>query len=146
MFVVRGGGQTRIMLGDHGAEVNVSDEIPELSRGGEAVAVYDRLRTEGYIHVDYWGVDPTNEFTQAALSGLSTKGLIDVGKFPDPDERLARAFEQARNIVAQDSSIPPDEKQQMLDTVSKLVGILHSGAGLGQIVANNLLPPGGGGG
>jgi len=144
LLVVRGEGQTRIMFGDYTDEVNVSDEIPELSRGGEAVAVYDRLRKEGYIHVDYWGVDPTNEFTQAALSGLSTKGLIDIGKFPDPDERLARAFEQARNIVAQDSSIPPDEKQQMLDTMSKMIGLFNNVAGLGDWVTRGLGPHGGG--
>ena len=144
LLVVRGEGQTRIMFGDHTDEGNVSDEIPELSRGGEAVAVYDRLRKEGYIHVDYWGVDPTNVVTQAALSGLSTKGLIDIGKFPDPDERLAHAFEVARGLVSQESGIPPDKKVEMLDTMSKMIGLFNNVAGLGDWVIRGLGPHGGG--
>ena len=72
--------------------------------------MFDWLRREGYIHVDFFGMDPMGALAQAALSGLSTKGLIEIGKFPDPDERLAHAFERARNTLTQDSSIPPDER------------------------------------
>ena len=140
LFVARVGGQTMILVGDHQKEVNVSDEIPELSRGGEAVAVYDRLRKEGYIHVDYLGMDPMEALTQAALSGLSTKGLIDIGKFPDPDERLAHAFEVARELVSQESGIPPDKKMEMLDTMSKMIGLFNNATGLGEAFARGLGP------
>jgi hypothetical protein len=84
----------------------------QLSRGGEAVSVFDWLRREGYIHVDFFGMDAMGALAQAALSGLSTKGLIEIGKFPDPDERLARAFERPRSTLTQDSSFPPDKRWQ----------------------------------
>jgi hypothetical protein len=145
LLVVRGGGQTRIMVGDHQKEVNVSDEIPELSLGGEAVAVYDRLRQEGYLHVDYFGMDPMEALRQAALTGLSTRGLIDIGKFPDPDERMARAFEEARGLVANDPSIPPDKKAEALDTMLKMIGLFNSTVGLGERVTRALGPHHGGG-
>ena len=136
LLVVRGEGQTRIMFGDHTDEVNVSDEIPELSRGGEAVAVYDRLRKEGYIHVDYWGVDPTNALTQAAV--------LQALRIGGPDERLAHAFEVARGLVSQESGIPPDKKVEILDTMSKMIGLFNNVAGLGDWVTRGLGPHGGG--
>jgi hypothetical protein len=139
LLVVRGGDQAGIQVGNP-HRVNVSDEIPELSRGGEAVAVFDRLWREGYIHMGFGDGSPTNTITTPALYSFSTAGLIDIGKFPDPDERMARAFERARDILAQESSIPPDKKKEMLDTISKVVGLFNYVAGLGTVVARSLGP------
>jgi hypothetical protein len=70
----------------------------------------------------------------------STKGLIDIGKFPDPDERLAHAFEVARELVSQESGIPPDKKMEMLDTMSKMIGLFNNATGLGEAFARGLGP------
>ena len=141
LLVVRGGDQAGVQAG-YPDQVNVSDEIPELSRGGEAVAVFDRLWKEGYIHVGFGG-SPTNTLNTPALYSFSTAGLIDIGKFPNPDERMAHAFELARDILAQQPSIPTDEKKEVLDTMSKVVGLFNDVAGLGSVVVNALGPPSG---
>ena len=47
--VRRAGGEgAGVQLG-YTSPVSVSDEIPELERGGEAVAVFERLRKEKYL-------------------------------------------------------------------------------------------------
>jgi hypothetical protein len=142
LLVVRGADQAGVRVG-YPHQVNVSDEIRELSRGGEAVAVFDMLWREGYIHMGFGSGSPTNTITTPALYNFSTKGLIDIGKFPNPDERMAHAFELARDILAQQPSIPTDEKEEMLDTMSKVVGLFNDVAGLGTVVVNALGPPSG---
>ncbi len=144
MMVVRGGDQMGLRVGGPPME-NVSDKIAELSRPGEAIAVFDRLWREGYVHVDFGRRGPNVDVSTPILYSLSTEGLIDIGKFPDPDEKLAHAFEEARGLLAQESSIPPDEKQDMLDTMTKVVALLNDVRGLGQAVAQGLGPMVGGG-
>jgi len=147
LHVVRGGPYTGVHAGTPAA--NVSDEIPELSRGGEAVSVFDRLRREGYLHVGFGRQNPTFTNTTPVLYGLSTAGLIDIGKFPDPDEKLAHAFEVAREVLARESGIPLEEKQDMLDTMTKVRTLLNNVGGLGKVVgqavAQGLGPTGGAG-
>ncbi len=143
LYVVRGGPETGVHAGN--PAVNVSDEISELSRGGEAISVFDRLWREGYVHVSFGSQSPSFAHTSPVLYSLSTAGLIDIGKFPNPDEKLAHAFEAARELLAQEPSIPPDEKRDMLDTVTKVTALLNDVRGLGQAVAQGLGPGVGGG-
>jgi hypothetical protein len=133
LFIRRGGPDAGIEVG-YPEAVKVSDEIPELSRGGEAVAVFDRLFREGYVLVGFDSQDRSFEATTPVLYGLSTEGMIDIGKFPDPDERLARAFEVARDLLAQEGSVPPDKKRDMLDTMENVASLLNNVGGLGQLV------------
>jgi hypothetical protein len=143
LHVVRGGPDTGVHAGT--PAVNVSDEIPELSRGGEAISVFDRLWRENYLHVSFGSQNPSFANTIPVLYGLSTEGMIDIGKFPNPDERLARAFEVARELLARESGIPPDEKQDMLDTMTKVTTLLNNVGGLGRAIAQGLGPTGGAG-
>lgn len=150
---VRGGSELMLMVargsggaGLHmltGERTNLADEIPELIGPGEAIAIFDRLRREGYIHVDYGRENPSAEVAVAVLHGLSIKGLLDIGKFPDPDERLAEAFMSARRLLEQDSSIPQDDKKDVLDTMSKTASLLNNVRGLGTAVMQYLGPHGG---
>jgi len=143
LYIVRGGPDTGVHAGY--PAVNVSKEIPELSRGGEAISVFDRLWREDYIHVSFGSQNPSFAHTSPVLYSLSTAGLVDIGKLPNPDEKLAHAFEEARELLARESSIPPDEKRDMLDTMTKVVALLNDVRGLGQAVAQGLGPVVGGG-
>ena len=143
LMIVRGSDEVGVYVGT--PRVNVSDEISELSRPGEAVAVFDRLWQEGYLHGGFGRGGPYMDIATGALRGLSTKGLIDIGKFPNPDERMARAFEQAARVLEQNQSIPPAEKRDTLDTIPKTVALLYQVQGLGQAVADRLGPTGGAG-
>lgn len=99
LVVARGGDQTGVYIGVGEQQKNVSDEIPELRRGGEAVSVFDRLWQERYLHAS-WGRDtPYNTIGTPLVTGLSTKGLVDIGKFPDPDQRLAAALEHVQRTI-----------------------------------------------
>jgi hypothetical protein len=138
LSVIRGSPETGVWV--ISPRLNVSEEIPELSRGGEAVAVFDRLWRGGYVHVSFGSRNPVDTMTTPVLYGLSTDGLIDIGKFPDPDERLAHAFEIARDLLEEDPGIPFGKKKEMLDTMSKVVGLFNDVAGLGTAVAKGLGP------
>jgi len=118
----------------HPTGVNVSDEIPELSRGGDAVAVFDRLRNEGYFDVGFGGQSPSAPNPMATFYGLTTKGLIDIGKIPDPDRRLAAALMAAHRAIEQDRSIPDPEKRDMLDTLEKMTSLMSNVRGLAQVI------------
>ena len=63
MLIVRGGSEVGVYVdvpvgpeypdpNRHSRRVNISNVISELSRGGEAVAVFERLRREEHIYVD----------------------------------------------------------------------------------------------
>src|SRR5687768_13772560 len=142
VIIARGGPEAQFQVGY--PPVNVSYEVPELSRVGEAISVFDRLRKEGYVHIDFGRSGPNVDVATPVLYGLSSKGLVDIGKLPDPDEKLARAFEEAARLLEQEQSIPPEEKRDMLETISKVVALLNNVQGLGTAVAQGLGPPPGG--
>jgi hypothetical protein len=93
--------------------VNISDEIPELDRGGEAFAVFSRLEREGYIFV-HPGVAGSAKFR-----GLSTKGLIEIAKLPEPGKRLAEAFDAVRHNIEQ-QDLAPEKKRAWLQTLAHI--------------------------
>lgn len=124
-------------------KVNLSDEIPELVGTGEAIAILDRLQREGYIHTDLVSETPSIGISHIMLRGLSTKGLLDIGKFPDPDQKLAEAFLQARRMLEQESSIPEKDKRDMLDTMEKTTSLLNNGRGVGAAIMHYLGQSGG---
>jgi hypothetical protein len=108
--------------------VNVSDEIPELSRGGEAVAVFESLRREGYLIGDF-GISP--ETTESpVIYRLSNRGMVDIAKYPDPDRRFAAALAAAYRAINRSNNIPASEKRDMLDTVEKMASLANNVGGL----------------
>jgi hypothetical protein len=152
MMIIRAGGEVGVYVyvpvgaGDdvdpnvHSRRVNISDEIPELRRGAEAVAVFDRLRQEGYVRAILGNAG------SAVFHDLTGKGRVDIGKFPDPDRRLAEAFEAVRWRVEQDASLTTAQRADRLDSLTKVVTLLNNTAGLGQQVLDQLSHRVGGGG
>ncbi len=134
LMVVRGSENAGLHIQKTAEQTNLADETPELIGPGEAVAIFDRLRREGYIHVDYGRANPSDEAAVVVLRSLSTKGLLDIGKFPDPDERLAEAFETARRRLEHEPSVPKDA----LDTMSKMASLFNDVRGLGTAIVQNL--------
>lgn len=108
---------------------DVSEEIAELERGGEAVAVFERLRKEGYVHGDF-GTGGPSDIETPVLYGLTAKGLTDIGKFPDPDARFAAAIAAAYRAIEREPSIPETEKRDMLDTLEKTASLANNVGGL----------------
>ena len=124
----------------HSRRVSISHEIPELSRGAEAVAVFDRLVRGRYIDAT---VEPSGA---GVFYDLTDKGRIDIGKFPDPDRRLIEAFEAAQRAVEHDGSLTAAERASRLEALSRIIGLLNSVSGLGRQVLDWLPNAGGGGG
>ena len=117
--------------------VEVSDEIPELERGGEAVAVFERLRKEGYVYGDFGAGGPSDMETPV-LYGLTATGLTDIGKFPDPDARFAAAIATAHRAIERDPNIPETEKREVLDTTEKMASLANNMGGLAQAFIQGL--------
>lgn len=138
LMVIRGGDQARLQTVT--PQADLTEGIPELRGTGEAIAIFDRLWREGYIHVSFGSQSPSYESTSPVLYSLSTKGLLDIGKFPDPDQRLAEAFMSARRLLEQESSIPEEDKRDMLDTMEKTASLFNNVRGLGTAIAQFLGP------
>jgi len=121
------GDRVGVRLG-YPTSVNVSEEIPELSRGGEAVAVFESLRREGFLVGDF---PPYPEDTESpVIYRLSMKGNIDIGKYPDPDKRFAAALSAAYRAIDNSNNIPEPEKRDALDTVEKMASLANNVGGL----------------
>lgn len=126
----------------HSRQVNISDEIAELKRGGEAVAVFDRLWREGYIDVNFGSRDPFSEGGMPTLLDLTNRGRADIGKFPDPDRRLAAALEAVRHSIGKEPDTP--HKGQRLETVERMISLVNNSREVGTVVIKALGQIGGG--
>lgn len=144
VLLVRGGSQAgvRVFLpvdetdsmdpNIHSREVNVSEEIPELELGAEAVAVFERLRREQYIHANVGRAD------SGIFYDLTTKGHVDIGKFPEPGRKLAAAFEAVRRGIEQDTPTTDPQRRAWLPALSQMSTLLNSAPELGQKVSDAL--------
>jgi hypothetical protein len=126
---------TGVRLG-YPSAINVSEEIPDLDRGGEAVAVFESLRRERYLIGDFDSV-PQNIETPV-IYRLSTKGMIDIAKYPDPDRRLVAALAATQLAIEQTPSIPESEKPEMLDTLEKMTSLANNVGGLAKAFLEGL--------
>jgi hypothetical protein len=112
----------------HSRVVNVSDEIPELTRGAEAAAVFDRLWREELIHATL------GQAGSAVFYDLSNKGRVDIGKHPEQGRMLAAAFEEVLNDIKQDPSTTVSQRQSWLPTLVQVVTLLKNAPELGDEV------------
>ena len=135
MVVRADGDNTGVHLGYGPTRTNASDEIPELSRGGEAVAVFESLRQGGYFHGDFSIAPKTIE--TPVIYRLSHRGLLDIGKYPDPDKRLAAAIAATQRAIRQ-SNIPEPEQRDMLDTLEKMASLANNVGGLARAFLEGL--------
>src|SRR3954465_2955172 len=76
MVVRADGDNVGVQLGYSTMAVNVSEEIPELKRGGEAVAVFESRRQGGYLYGDFPRVPQTVE--TPIINRLSPRGLLAI--------------------------------------------------------------------
>lgn len=117
-------------------QLDVAEELG-LS-GGETVSLLRRLDAEGYLHLSYGRDGPESNVPVATVEYIPDKGLLEIGKLPQPDERLAAAFEAARDTLAADPGVPEPQKRPMLDTLDKTVTVLRTVHGLGDLVQKML--------
>ena len=116
----------------HSREVNVSEEIPELGLGAEAVAVFERLRRKQYIHAT------VGQVGSGIFYDLATKGHVDIGKFPEPGKKLAAAFEAVRRGIEQDTPTTDPQQRAWLPALSQMSTLLNNAPELGQKVSDAL--------
>lgn len=123
----------------HSRRVNVSEEIPELSRGAEAVAVFEQLRREGLIAATI------GRANSGAFHDLSNEGRVQIGKFPEPGQKLAAALEAVLVSIEQDPTATDAQRQSRLSVVSQTATLLNTVPELGRKVARALEQMAGGG-
>ncbi len=81
--------------------------------GAEVVSLFNRLCREEYVLADFaksGGVEQT-----VVLHSLSTKGLIEIGDLPDPQQRFLMGLEAAIRMIRDDQSLAPEEKKRKID-------------------------------
>ncbi len=129
---------------DFEPEINVREvqrwgEQQEGLNGSQAVNLFEQLVDEGYLSVGWLDkqIDGYPWF-RAAPRSLSTKGLIEIGELPDPDARLAAALQATRRAIEQESSIPEEEKRDMLDTLEKMTSLANNVRGVAHAIIQGL--------
>ena len=116
----------------HSRPVSISDEITELSRGAEAVAVFDQLYREGLIHATLGKAD------SAVFHNLSNEGRVQIGKFPEPGKKLAAALDAVRLSIEQNTPATDAQRQSWLSALSQTATLLNTTPELGQKAADAL--------
>jgi hypothetical protein len=141
LFVRRGARNAGLSIAQ--PEFDLTEAVPDLRSGGEAVALFDRLWREGYISLEFGSPGPQNN--TPTFLGLTTKGLIEIAEWPDPDEWFTAALEAARDAVKDVSGIPEQKKRDLLDTLTKLIALANGVRGLGEAIAQTWTHSGHGG-
>jgi hypothetical protein len=101
--------------------------------------LFKQLYEEGYIYLNFLDTNIDGyPWFRAAPQSLSTRGLLEVGELPDPDERLAAALGATRRAIEQEPSIPEEEKRDMLDTLSKMASLANNVRGVAQAIIQGL--------
>ena len=72
----------------------------------------------------------------APIEGLTRRGLVAIGKAPDPTERLIRGLRAAIERIEQDPTIPDDEKRRNIGWLNHGISALGS---LGASYAKQIL-------
>src|SRR5215210_127040 len=103
---------------DRGTEPGAEAEVAAATEQQKVQALYRFLSLvdEGYISAkldtSYKGGPP---FVSAQVRGLTAKGLIEIGKLPDPQGHLLAGLEAALREVQQDPTLGPEEKEEKLN-------------------------------
>jgi hypothetical protein len=67
-----------------------------------------------------------------SVERLSTKGLREIGKLPDPGEKLINAFEAAKESIER-SDMPEPEKRVVLERARLVIDALRKAEGLADL-------------
>ena len=114
--------------------------------GAQATHLFKQLVEEGYISTSWF--DTKVDRRPWAIVGpqyLATRGLLEIGELPNPDQKLVTALAAARRAIDQEPSIPEEDKRNMLGTLEKMASLANNVRGLGYVVVQGLSQAGGGG-
>ena len=81
-------------------------------RSAEAISMFKRLAQAGYIITD---VRPLESFGTPGVWGLTNDGLAQIGRLPDPQERLVLGLDAAIRSVQRDSTLGDEDKKRRID-------------------------------
>jgi hypothetical protein len=98
--------------------LGLADELGMPQAEGAAIA--QRLYHEGFLEGNLGkGYTVTLgvrvSFSMLKVEYLTSKGMQEIGEFPDPQQRLVLGFDAAIRTVQQDDSMPEAEKKRKID-------------------------------
>jgi len=107
--------------------------------GVQAANLFKQLVEEDYISVNFLDTQIDGyPWFRAAPQSLSTKGLLEIGELPNPDEKLAAALAATKQAIEQEPNIPEPEKRDMLDTLTKMTSLANNVRGVAQAIIQGL--------
>ena len=112
---------------DRGTEPEVEVEVAATEQQKvQALYRFVSLVDEGYISAkldtSVMGGPP---FMSAQIRGLTDKGLVEIGKLPDPQGRLLAGLEAALREVQQDPTLGPEEKEEKLNAGREAIAFIR---------------------
>ncbi len=104
----------------------------------DAVEMFHRLWREGYFEATGMeqsvtvGLGQRLPFAIASVTGLTTKGLVEIGELDRPGERLIEAFEAAQASIER-ADIPEPRKGELLQRARLVIDALRTAEGLADV-------------
>lgn len=125
-------------------EVQHWGEEQEGMNGAQAMHLFKQLVEEGYISTSWLNTGSDRwPWAHAGPQYLTTRGLLEIGELPDPDQKLIAALAATRRMIEQDPGIPEEDKPGMLDTLEKMASLANNVRGLGYALIQGLSQTGG---
>ena len=82
--------------------------------GATALKLFRHVCHEGFVRVSPQS-DLSRSYSIVWVENISTPGLLEIGKVPDPKARLLSGLEAALRDVQQDPTLRPEEKEEKLN-------------------------------
>jgi len=98
--------------------LNTADELSIPQAEGAAIVqrLYREEFLEGKLGQGYkQGSGASVPFSRLKVEYLTSKGMQEIGEFPDPQQRLILGFDAALRTIRQDNSISEEEKKRKID-------------------------------
>ena len=139
VLVVKGGPEVSVHL----LGVPTVVLAKELGYGGaETVRLFRWLEEEDYIRPNYGRTGRNTETPTAVLENLTSKGYVEIGEVPDPQERLALILEAATRAVERDEGLNEQEKKRRIDWFEEAKFVVRTfGVEVAKAVWRGNLPP-----
>ena len=112
---------------DRGTEPGAEAEVAATEQQKvQALYRFLSLVDEGYISAKLdTSVKGGPPFMSAQVRGLTDKGLIEIGKLPDPQGHLLAGLEAALREVQQDPTLGPKEKEEKLNAGREAIAFIR---------------------
>lgn len=114
------------VLGADPSEYGSREEFDRAT--ASSINLFRTLLAEGYINGRLIGEGSKTgpPFIEASITGLTDKGLKEIGALPDPNQRLINGFQEAIREIQQDPNLSEEEKERQINWAKQAINFVSA--------------------